>query len=146
MTPSNVQVVERLLALVNAGDVDPALGDIAPDATLDWSGSEAPDRGVYSGREAWSGWMSGRSADFADVRFDVTELIDVPPDRVVVVAYMRGRGRASGLEIEALGAAVCMCADGQVTGLTLYQTRDEALTAASPPDDGAEARGVQAPR
>jgi hypothetical protein len=40
-----------------------------------------------------------------------------------------GRGRASGVEVEALGAAVWTLRDGTVTGLTLYQTRNEALRA-----------------
>jgi ketosteroid isomerase-like protein len=130
MTLSNAQVVERVLARVNAGDVDAALGDVALDATLDWSGSEAPDSGVYSGREAWRAWMSGRAADLVDARFEPTELTDVPPHQVVLVAYLRGRGRASGLEIEALGATIWTLADAQVTGVKLYQTREDARAAA----------------
>jgi hypothetical protein len=89
---------------------------------LDWSGSDAPDRGVYRGPNEWGDWLSGRAEDLRDPRFDVAELIDVPPDRVVLVAHLRGRGRASGIETEALGAAVCSLQRGRLSGLTLYQT------------------------
>lgn len=103
MSESNVEVVRRLIELVNDGQLDAAVRGLAPDATLDWSESEAPDGGVYLGPQAWSEWMSGRSAELVGAHFDVTELVELPPDRVLLVAYMRGRGRASGLEIEALG-------------------------------------------
>jgi ketosteroid isomerase-like protein len=76
--------------------------------------------------------VSGGSAEtvgLTDVRFGVTEVIDVPPHTVVVVGPMRGRGRASGVEISAFGAAVWTLRNGQVTGVTMYQAREQALKA-----------------
>jgi ketosteroid isomerase-like protein len=134
MAPSNVEVVERLLTLVNAGDIDAAMLGVAPGAQLDWSNSEAPDRGVYHGPDRWRAWMLDRAAHLVEALFEATELVEVPPDRVVLVAYMRGRGRASGLEIDGLGAAICTLEDGQVTGLKLFQTREEAMAAAGVAD------------
>jgi hypothetical protein len=63
------------------------------------------------------------------LRFATTEVIDVGSDTVVLVARLLGRGRSSGVQVEALGAAVWTLRDRTVTGLTLYQTRDEALRA-----------------
>jgi ketosteroid isomerase-like protein len=130
MAAQNTDVVSQLIARVNEDDIDAALRHITPDATLDWSLSEAPDSGVFRGRQAWHDWMSGRAADLVGAHFELKELVDVPPDRVMSVAYLRGRGRASGLEIDALGAAVWTLAGGRVTGIKMYQTRDEALAAA----------------
>ena len=116
---------------VNAEEIEAALTHVAPEAVLDWSDSPAPDRGLYHGPQGWGSWMAGRSESLAEARFEVQELIEVRPDTFVLVAYMSGRGRASGLEIAALGAGVCTLSDGRLTRLTLYQSREEALRASS---------------
>ena len=122
-------VVRRFLEHVNAEEIEAALSHVAPEAVLDWSDSQAPDRGVYRGPEGWGSWLAGRSESLADARFEVQELIETGPDTVVLVAHMHGRGRASGLAISALGAGVCTVSGGLLTGLTLYQSREEALGA-----------------
>jgi len=60
------------------------------------------------------------------MRFDTTEVIDALPDTLVVVPRMLGRGRVSGVEVQAHGASVWTLRDGVVTA---HQTRDEALEA-----------------
>ena len=101
-----------------------------PAAVLDWSRSEAPDGGIYRGRERVAGsWMSSRWEGLTGATFVTRELIEVPPGRVLVVANMRGTGRASGLEIEALGASVVEVRDGSLVRITLFQTKGEALQA-----------------
>jgi hypothetical protein len=126
----NLEIVQRLLARVNEQNLDAAVSDIAPEAQLDTSASEAPDSGIYRGPEEWGKWMAGRWEGLSDARFDVAEVIDVPPDTVVLVARMLGRGRASGVEIAALGVSVWTLRNRRVTGATLYQTKDQALKAA----------------
>jgi ketosteroid isomerase-like protein len=129
MLGENVEIVRRVLRRLNDQDLDAAAQDIRPEAELDWSDSQAPDGGVYHGREGWSAWMRGRGEGLSDLRFDITEVIDVPPDRVVVVARLLARGRASGINVDALGAVVWTLRDGMVTSGRLYQTRDEAREA-----------------
>jgi len=55
--------------------------------------------------------------------------VDLGADRVLLVAHMRGRGRASGVQTQGLGAAVITLLDGRITGLRLYQSRREAMAA-----------------
>jgi ketosteroid isomerase-like protein len=129
VSQENVEVVRRFLLRCNERDLDAAASDLATEAELDTSASEAPDSGVYRGPEQWRKWLTGRTEELADARFDVAEVIDVPPDSVVVVAHMRGRGRASGVEIAALGATVWTVRDGRVTGATFYDTRNQAIKA-----------------
>jgi ketosteroid isomerase-like protein len=129
MAQENVEVVRQFLVRTNERDLDAALSRVTADAELDWSVSEAPDSGVYRGRAEWRKWLTGRLDGLEDARFDVAELIDVAPDTVVVVAHLRGRGRTSGVEIAALGAGVWTLRAGQVTGITMYQTKAQALRA-----------------
>jgi ketosteroid isomerase-like protein len=127
MSRDNVEVVLRVLTRLNDQDLDAASEDIDPEAELDWSDSDAPDSGIYHGHAGWRAWVHGREEGFSGLRFDTTEVIDVPPNTVVVVARLLGRGRASGVEVDALGAGVWTLRDGVVIRLTLYQTRGAAL-------------------
>ena len=128
MSQEHLEIVRQFMALI-ADDFDAAQKLLLPNATLDWSRSEAPDHGVHVGHDAWRSWMSGRAESLSGAQFEVTELIDLPPDRVVLVAYMRGTGRASGVETEGRGAAVVSLQDERLAQITLYQTRGDALKA-----------------
>jgi ketosteroid isomerase-like protein len=129
MPEQNVEIVRRVLRRINDQDIDGAAEDIHPEAELDWSASEAPDSGVFHGREAWRAWIRGRREGLSELRFDVTEMTDVQPDSVLVVARLLARGRASGVTVDALGAGVWTVRDGTIIAMTLYQTRDEAVRA-----------------
>ena len=129
MSGPNAELVARFLQLVNEQELDDALAMVGPEAVLDWSRSEAPDHGVHTGPEAWRRWMSSRWEGLTGSTFEVRELIEVQPDTVVVVADMRGVGRASGLETAALGASVIAIRDGALVRITLFQSEREALEA-----------------
>jgi ketosteroid isomerase-like protein len=129
MAEENVEIVRRVLRRVNDQDLDALIEDVDPDAELDWSDSQGPDSGIYSGSEGWRAWVRGRWEGFSGLRFEVLEAIDVQPDTVVVVARQLGQGRASGLEVDAVAAGVWTLRDGKVTGLKLFQTREDALEA-----------------
>ena len=126
---AHAEIVRRFLANINDGDLDAAFVDVAPDAALDWSRSDAPDAGVHRGRDAWRQWVIGRWEGLSELRFEAAEVIDIPPTEVVLVAHVRGRGPASDLQTRALGAAVWTLVGGQITQLTLYQTREDAVKA-----------------
>ena len=99
----NVDIVRRVMRRISDGDLDAALGDVAPDAELDWSDSLAPDGGVYRGRAEWRAWFHGREEGLSELRFDATEVMDASSDTVLTVARLQARGRASGVEVQALG-------------------------------------------
>src|SRR5580700_2564621 len=102
----NVELVTRVLSRLNDRDLDGALVDVAQDAELDWSRSEALDSGVYHGHMGWRKWMDGRWEELSEVNFHPIEVIDAGPDTIVTVTRFRGRGRASGVDVEAIGAAL----------------------------------------
>jgi hypothetical protein len=125
----STEIVRRFIGLVNDHELPAALAHVATGAELDWTDSEAPDSGRYEGPEQWGRWITGRWEGLGDATFEETELREVAPGKVLIVASMRGRGPASGLEIEALAAALITVADDLITGLRVYQSREEALRA-----------------
>jgi ketosteroid isomerase-like protein len=128
LSQENVAVVQRVVRRWAEQDIDAALEDVDPHATLDWSNSDAPDRGVYEGHAAWRAFLQERDAALGQRRFVDTEVIPAA-DTVVLCARIREQGRVSGVAVESRGAAVWTVRAGKVTRLTLYQTRAEALKA-----------------
>jgi ketosteroid isomerase-like protein len=129
MSQENVEVVRRVLRQFSDQDIDAMLADVDPEVAIDYSESNAPDASVYHGHAACRAFVQGRYEDFEERRFDAVELIDAPPNAVIVVGLMRGRGRASEAEVEARSVTVWTVRDGKVSNVKLYQTRTEALEA-----------------
>ena len=129
MANQNVMVVRRFMRRFLEQDVDGALEDVHPDAKLDWSSSDAPDSGVYTGHAAWRAFAGARDEVLAGRGFEFAELVASEPDEVVLVGRMREHGRASGVEVEAQRAAVFTLRQGKITRLKLYQTSEQALKA-----------------
>src|SRR6266571_3597273 len=103
MANQNVTVVRRFMRRFLEQDVDGALEDVHPDAKLDWSSSDAPDSGAYTGHAAWRAFAGARDEVLAGRGFEFAELVASEPDEVVLVGRMREHGRASGVEVEAQG-------------------------------------------
>jgi ketosteroid isomerase-like protein len=127
ISEQNVEIVQRVIRRFAEEDLEAALNEIDPRAVLDWSSSDAPDSGVYSGHAAIRGFMQARDEVLGERRVDSIELIAPTPDTVVLVGRIREQGRASGAEVESRGAVVWRLREGKVVGLKLYQARDEAF-------------------
>src|SRR6476619_990922 len=110
-------------------DLEAALADIDPQATLDWSNSDAPDSGVYTGHTAWRAFMRARDDALGERRFDAVEILTPTDDTVVLIGRVQERGRASGIAVESRGAAVWTLRDGKIVRFKIYQSSDEALKA-----------------
>ena len=129
MSKENVEIVRRVMRCFADGDMEAALADIHPQATLDWSNSNAPDSGVYTGHTAWRAFMRARDEALGERRFDSVELLTPADDTVVLIGREQERGRASGIEVESRGAAVWTLREGKIIRFTIYQSSDEALKA-----------------
>jgi ketosteroid isomerase-like protein len=125
----NIAIVRRFLRRFVDQDVERALEDVRPDASLDWSNSDAPDRGVYTGHAAWRAFARARDEALAGRGFELAELSAPDPDTVLLAGRMREHGRASGAAVEAQGAAVFTLSQSKITRLKLYQSREQALKA-----------------
>jgi ketosteroid isomerase-like protein len=127
-------LVERFNECWNEHDLDGVRGCIDDRMEFDWSDSIGPLRGIYRGhegmtlfwRETWDAWE-----EFA---VEVQEVIELGPGRVVTPTVVRGRGKGSGVDVEAEGAMSWTVRSGKICAGRFFQTREEALMAASSED------------
>jgi ketosteroid isomerase-like protein len=129
MSQENVEVVRQAHEAFNRRNLDGLAGLTDPDWVMDWSRSISPQRGVYRGRTGVEAWMAEITDAFESFEIQPLEYVKAG-DRIVVPTRVKGRGRGSGVVIDAEGATVWELERGRVVRLTLYGTRQQALEAA----------------
>jgi ketosteroid isomerase-like protein len=128
----SVEVVKRVIDAFNREDVDAAVDSMAQDLVFDFSNSRGPMSGVYRGREGMREFLTSFGEAWAELEFDPQEeMVELDDGRVVTVNAFRGRGQESGVEVEAAGAGIWTIRRGEVAAMTFYQSKEEALEAAS---------------
>jgi ketosteroid isomerase-like protein len=128
VSEENVATVRAIWDAVNRGDLDEAFKYAPDDFVADWSSSEAPESGIYRGRDAVKARFARTREAWSEMEYFETEIIDVG-DRVVRVGGVRARGRGSGAEVSAQGAQVWTFQGETPVSVRLFQSRDEALEA-----------------
>ena len=127
MSRENVEIVRRAIEAFNRGDLDTALQDVAPDATVDWSHSRGLDVGVYVGHDAIRRFWRDMTEPFERNTMVTDEFISHGEHVVVpITGRMTGRG---GIEVEVKTAMVATFRDGRLVRWTMYQDKAEALKA-----------------
>jgi ketosteroid isomerase-like protein len=124
-----IELAERALKVLAAGDSAAAVRYMHPDVVLDWSRSRAPYHGVYEGHAGAQELIGETIAAFREIEYFADEWIPVG-ERLVRVGGIRGVGRASGVEFSGRGAQVYEFEGELVSRVTLYQGKEEALAAA----------------
>ena len=117
-------------------NVDPLRPWLHQDVTFDWSRSRNDIRGVYRGSDAFDENFESFFEPWEEFRWEVTSVEEIADDRLLATTHVLGRGRGSGIEIEARGAQVWQHRDHKLTRVTMYQDHDEALA-----EEGADEQG-----
>jgi ketosteroid isomerase-like protein len=89
---------------------------------------EGPSHGLDAIRDNIEHWKSA----WEELEVTAEEFIDAG-DRVLVTVHHRGRGRESGIEVDARFYEVYAVSDGKVVRVDEYAQRAEALEAAGLP-------------
>src|SRR6478672_8163882 len=127
MSQENVEIVRLAIEALNRGDLDTALRDVAPDATVDWSHSRGLDVGVYVGHDAIRRFWTNMTEPFERNTMVPDEFIPHGEHVVVpITGRMTGRG---GIQVEVKTAIVATFRDGRLVRWTMYQDKPEALKA-----------------
>jgi uncharacterized protein len=133
MSEENVETVRRAYEAATQKDTSAALALYGPD--VEWDISHAPARDllgephVYHGHEGLRTFFRAWYEAWEYVEPDLEELID-RDDQVISVETTRGRGRASGAEVELPHSAVWTLREGKIDRVVWFGTREEALEAA----------------
>jgi hypothetical protein len=100
---------------------------IEPDCRFAWVawGQKLEYKGVEGLRAGWLDWFE----PWASYRSYTEEVIDAG-DRVVVLVRDRGRRAGSEVDVELIGAGVCVIENGKLADVGFYADRREALQAA----------------
>jgi ketosteroid isomerase-like protein len=133
-TPDVVELTRLAFEAVNQRDIDAVMSFFAPDALFDGRG---PD--LFEGRAAIRRSLDDWFGSFAELRFEVEELVVLDDGVVLAVVYQEGRPvGVDGLVHQREGWAICWSADGLLLRLTTHADIDEARAAA---ERLAESRG-----
>ncbi|MDX6588174.1 MAG: SnoaL-like polyketide cyclase [Solirubrobacterales bacterium] len=126
MSQENVEVVRQMFKAWSSGDRDAARAAfdenvvfIMPpiDATVSYGVPDA-ERAVEAWRRSWE-----------DYSVEVEELID-GGEHVVAISRQRGRGKASGTEVDLISAFVCTLRASKIIRAEVFETKGQALEAA----------------
>jgi ketosteroid isomerase-like protein len=123
---TGVHVVHEIIDALNRGDVGGMLARMHPD--FEWRPLESsPVAGsVYRGHEQVRRYVEDWLGTFDDLRLELEEPAEAG-DRVIVVVNGRGRGRASGVQLDNRFCQVWTVRDGAATAMEEFATREEAL-------------------
>jgi ketosteroid isomerase-like protein len=124
MSQENVEVVRKFYEDILRGDHVAALASLAPDVIFTVS-QEGPVRGREAVRAMWERW----EADWEEARPVAEEFIDAG-DEVCVTVHEWGRGRGSGIEIDARFFNLVTVRSGKIVRKVEYAERSKALEAA----------------
>ena len=129
VSQENVELVRRLFEVYNERSFVENADLIDPEIVWDVSRVEVPDALSSTGRDELRGFAEGWEETFTAEHVEAEEMLDAG-DQVVVMVRHRGRGKASGIEIEQQFAMVWTLREGRAVRMVMYPTRAEALEAA----------------
>ena len=128
MTGGNAEMLERGYAALRRGQLDVVLEMLDPEVEIR-DRREAPDAGVYHGREGALQALGLNEDAFESFELDPQRFVEVG-DHVAVVLILRVRGRGSGVTLEERIAHLWTVAEGSATRLQVYTDPDDAIAEA----------------
>jgi ketosteroid isomerase-like protein len=142
MTEDDIRVLLDGYEAWNKGEFD-VLADLL-DPELEWEpGFGDLNAGVHRGAAGFRAFVDSWLESFDDFRIQ-PELLVQAGDRVVVLAHQHGRGRGSGIELDAHVVHVWTVAGGKATSWWGPRTLDDALEALGEPRLVTMLRGYEA--
>jgi ketosteroid isomerase-like protein len=127
MSQENVELVRSIFAARERGDFSDA-GWAHPE--IEYVIVDGPEPTSYKGLAGLAHAMRDMLSPWDRYRGNVDEYRELDAERVLVLCHPSGRGKASGLELDALStpqAQVVHVRDGKVTKILVYNDRGHAF-------------------
>ena len=128
MSKENLRVVEAAFDAYFRGDVPTMLGQVDPSVIVRQL-PDQPDPQTFYGHEGVLRSMAEWTGEWDDYSFEVRGMRGFE-DSVLVSGVQRGRGKASGIQVEADVYFVFTLRDGKMVRWMMFQSEQQALDAA----------------
>jgi ketosteroid isomerase-like protein len=132
MSQENIEIVRQQVEAFNRRDFEACQALSTPDVEL-VTLRAALEGAAYRGPDAFARALGDFDGSWEDLRYEVQE-IRPAGDRVVAIGHLRGRGRASGVTVDAPLAALFGLRAGKIAIMRAYTDVTEALEAVGPSD------------
>ncbi len=129
MSQQNFALVRRFEDAFTRRDLDAALSCVHADFEFDWSNSMGPFVGTYRGHEGLRRFWSELLEVWEEFSPQAEEHVECSNDTLITLDVVRGRGKGSGIDMEAHGAMLWTLREGKISRVKMFQTRDDALEA-----------------
>lgn len=111
MAEANVEALRRGYEALNQGDLSPVLELLDPE--IEWhEPGDSPEAGTHHGRDSFERFLRGWMDSFEGFRVVPVEVAE-RGDKLIAFVHQSGRGRASGVEVDARLAHVWTVEDGR---------------------------------
>jgi ketosteroid isomerase-like protein len=129
MSEQNVAIVRRAFDAYIGGDIEAVLRLCADDIVVTQApevpGVSPQQHGHEGVLEAFGNWPE----QWDDFEIEIERIVADPGEYVVVATRQRGRGKQSGVEVEADFTFVFTVRDGKITEWRIFLHEDQALAA-----------------
>jgi ketosteroid isomerase-like protein len=137
MDSANVKLVRSIYAAWERGDLlgQEFLSRLArahPEwvhPEFEWIVGDGPTAGSFKGLAAAEESGRGMFEAWDELHFEAEEYRELDDERVLVLDHRSGRGKGSGVEVQANSAFLFYVRDGKVVRLVTYWDRNRALKA-----------------
>ncbi len=131
MSQESVEILSEMVVAFNRRDLDAWLATIGPEVEWDMSEGFLGAQDVYRGLAGAQKWWSDFLAAWETFHSEIDEIVEGKNGGIVVGMLGKGRGLASGVEIELHFVFVFWFADDlKVVRARMFQERAAALAAA----------------
>ena len=111
MAEANVAALQRGYEALNRGDLSVVLELLDPD--IEWHQPEpSPEAGTHTGRDSFERFLRGWIDSFDGFQVEPEQVIE-RDDRLIAVVHQSGRGRSSGVQVDARLAHVWTVKEGR---------------------------------
>jgi ketosteroid isomerase-like protein len=132
MSRENVETVRAWIRACNRGDTDVAVALCDPSFEMTES-SALPGAATTSGLDGLRRYFAGWSRNWSEWDWQEEDVLDIPPDKVLVMANLRLKGLRSGIWVEHRWAYLFTLMGGRLLRQDGFEGKAEALEAASGP-------------
>jgi ketosteroid isomerase-like protein len=127
MSQENLEVVRQMYEAFHRRNAEASLAHFDPEVMVDMS--RRGEGGIGRGREELAQIIGEWVAEWEDWREEIEEMRDLG-SQVYVVAVQRGRGKGSGIEVEARYGVLYEFRGDKISRMTGYRDPEEGLEAA----------------